>query len=70
MRERIAMRKYGIAGMFSYSLVATIIVACAKPYHEETERYVFVATNIICRTGRKRRLVFWTRPRALGVKAE
>src|SRR5256714_13760839 len=25
---------------------AALIASCAKPYHEETERYVFVATNI------------------------
>ncbi len=41
------MRKYGTTlACFLILLVATIIVACAKPYHEETERYVLVTTNI------------------------
>jgi len=37
---------------------ATLIASCAKPYHEEVERYVFVATILTCRTGRKRRRIF------------
>ena len=41
------MRKYGITlACFLILLVATVIVACAKPYHEENEKYFFVATNI------------------------
>jgi hypothetical protein len=26
--------------------VGVVLIACAKPYHEENERYVFVSTNI------------------------
>src|SRR2546421_10175370 len=35
---------------------AALIASCAKPYHEETERYVFVATNI--------KLPYWREARA------
>src|SRR5260221_1157046 len=41
------MRKYAAAwAFFLILLVAAIIGACAKPYHEETEKYYFVATNV------------------------
>src|SRR2546427_1170909 len=51
-------------------LVATIIVACAKPYHEENERYVFVATNINLPYWQEAQAGFLDAARALGVKAE
>src|SRR6266478_3306188 len=69
--RRIAMRKYGITlACFLILLVATIIVACAKPYHEETERYVFVATNINLPYWQEAQAGFLDAARALGVKAE
>src|SRR5712664_3144537 len=68
---RISMRKYGITlACFLILLVATIIVACAKPYHEENERYVFVATNINLPYWQEAQAGFLDAARALGVKAE
>jgi len=65
------MRKYGITlACFLILLVATIIVACAKPYHEEKERYVFVATNINLPYWQEAQAGFLDAARALGVKAE
>jgi len=43
---------------FLILLVVALIGSCAKPYHAETEKYYFVATNINLRTGRKRRQDF------------
>src|SRR5260370_41168944 len=40
---------------------AAMIASCAKPYHEETERYVFVATNI--------NLPYWQEVRGGGLDA-
>src|SRR5260370_16519747 len=44
---RSPMRRHGstLASVFIF-VAAALIAACAKPYHEENERYVFVATNI------------------------
>src|SRR6266478_4724006 len=41
------MRKHaGALASLMILLVVAVIVSCAKPYHEETEHYVFVAANI------------------------
>jgi hypothetical protein len=41
------MGRRGASLVFVYIFIgAALIASCAKPYHEETERYVFVATNI------------------------
>src|SRR6266481_4031278 len=69
--RRIAMGKYGITlACFLILLVATVIVACAKPYHEENEKYVFVATNINLPYWQEAQAGFLDAARALGVKAE
>src|SRR5712664_3572965 len=69
--RRISMRKYGITlACFLILLVAAIIVACAKPYHEENERYVFVATNINLPYWQEAQAGFLDSARALGVKGE
>src|SRR2546429_1898028 len=43
----IPMRRQG-AKLVAVTIFAgaALIASCAKPYHEETERYVFLATNI------------------------
>ena len=65
------MKKYGIALTYILVLlVAAIIVACAKPYHEENERYVFVATNINLPYWQEAQAGFMAAAKALGVKAE
>src|SRR5260370_40403609 len=45
--RRIPMRRKG-ATLVCVAIFggAALIGSCAKPYHEENERYVFVATNI------------------------
>jgi ribose transport system substrate-binding protein len=49
---------------------AMLIGACAKPYHEENERYVFVATNINLPYWKEAEAGFLDAAQALGVKAE
>src|SRR6266516_3083245 len=69
--RRISMRRHGprLVSLFIF-VGAALIASCTKPYHEENERYVFVATNI--------NLPYWQNAEAgildaakgLGVKAE
>src|SRR5258708_5343865 len=47
---------------------AALIASCAKPYHEETERYVFVATNINLPYWKEAEAGFLDAARTLGVK--
>ena len=49
---------------------AALIVSCAKPYHAETERYVFVATNINLPYWQEARAGFLDAAKSLGVKGE
>ena len=49
---------------------AVLIAACAKPYHEENERYVFVATNIKLPYWQEAEAGFLDAASALGVKGE
>jgi len=49
---------------------AALIASCAKSYHEENERYVFVATNINLPYWQEAQAGFLDAARALGVKAE
>jgi len=49
---------------------AALIASCAKPYHEETERYVFVATNINLPYWREAQAGFLDAAKTLGVKGE
>lgn len=47
-----------------------LIVSCASPYHEENERYVFVATNINLAYWQEAQAGFLDAAKTLGVKAE
>jgi ribose transport system substrate-binding protein len=49
---------------------AALFVSCAKPYHEEKERYVFVATNINLPYWREAEAGFLDAAKMLGVKGE
>lgn len=49
---------------------AALIVACAKPYHAETERYVFVATNVNLPYWQEAEAGFLDAAKTLGVKGE
>src|SRR5205809_1005194 len=65
------MRKHaGVLATFVILLVAAVIGSCAKPYHEETERYVFVATNIDLPYWQEAQAGFLDAAKQLGVKAE
>lgn len=47
-----------------------LIASCAKPYHAENERYVFVATNIDLPYWREAQAGFLDAAKSLGVKGE
>src|SRR5580693_6250439 len=49
---------------------AALIASCAQPYHEENERYVFVATNINLPYWQEAQAGFLDAAKTLGVKAE
>src|SRR3984893_14642974 len=49
---------------------AVLLQSCAKPYHEENERYVFVATNINLPYWQEANAGFMDAAKALGVSAE
>src|SRR5438874_3513902 len=69
--RRISMRKNAVAlAYFLLLLVAAVIGSCAKPYHEENERYVFVATNINLPYWQEAQAGFLDAAKALGVKGE
>src|SRR3984893_19543477 len=51
-------------------VAAVLMVSCAKPYHEENERYVFVATNISLPYWQEAQAGFVDAAKGLGVKGE
>jgi ribose transport system substrate-binding protein len=69
--RRIPMRRQGTTLVSVLIFVgAVLIAACAKPYHEENERYVFVATNINLPYWQEAQAGFLDAAKALGVKGE
>src|SRR5277367_5835712 len=67
----MAMKRNGTKLIPGFIFVgAVLIAACAKPYHEENERYVFVATNINLPYWQEARVGFLDAAKTLGVKAE
>lgn len=65
------MRRYEARLVFAFVLVVAILMAsCAKPYHEQNERYVFVATNTNLPYWQEARAGFWDAAKSLGVKGE
>src|SRR5436853_418449 len=67
----IPMRRQG-AKLVAVTIFAgaALIASCAKPYHEETERYVFLATNINLPYWREAQAGFLDAAKTLGVKGE
>jgi ribose transport system substrate-binding protein len=65
------MRRHGttLVSVFIFA-AAMLIGACGKPYHEENERYVFVATNINLPYWQEAQAGFLDAAKALGVKGE
>ena len=59
-------------GLASISIIigAAIFASCAKPYHQDNEHYVFVATNISLPYWQEAQAGFLDAAKALGVKAE
>jgi ribose transport system substrate-binding protein len=65
------MKRQGITLVsVSVLVVAALIASCVKPYHEENERYVFVATNINLPYWQEAQAGFLDAATALGVKGE
>ena len=65
------MRKHGAALVSVFIFVgAGLIASCAKPYHEENERYVFVATNINLPCWQEAQAGFLDAAKALAVRGE
>jgi ribose transport system substrate-binding protein len=65
------MRRHGAMLVSVFVLVgAALIASCMKPYHEENERYVFVATNINLPYWQEAQAGFLDAAKALGVKGE
>lgn len=64
--------KRSVTSLVSVSIFvgAALIVSCAKPYHAEGERYVFVATNINLPYWQEARAGFLDAAKSLGVKGE
>ena len=65
------MKKHGATLASILILGGTaLIVSCTKPYHEQNESYVFVATNVNLPYWQNAQTGFMDAAKALGVKAE
>src|SRR6202030_4128962 len=69
-KRRIAMTRQGVTLVSVFIFVGVVLIACAKPYHEENARYVFVATNINLPYWQDAQAGFLDAAKALGVKGE
>src|SRR6202790_111322 len=70
-KRRIPMKRYGATLVSVFIFVGVVLIAsCAKPYHEENERYVFVATNINLPYWQEAQAGFLDAAKGLGVKGE
>src|ERR1700688_4310051 len=64
------MTRHGVTRVSVFIFVAVALIACANPFHEENERYVFVSTNINLPYWQEARAGFLDAGQALGVKGE
>lgn len=65
------MRRNGFSLVCVFVFVGAVLIAsCAKPYHTQSERYVFVATNIDLPYWQEAEAGFLDAARALGVRAQ
>jgi len=65
------MKRFAVALLVVFAFAcAAILASCAKPYHEENERYVFVSTNINLPYWKQQEAGFEDAAKALGVKGE
>lgn len=63
------LRGFALVSFFVFVGLA-LLVACAKPYHQQNERYVFVSTNIDLPYWKEAEAGFLDAAKAIGVKAE
>jgi ribose transport system substrate-binding protein len=69
--RRIPTRRHWVPPVFVFGFVlAALAGACVKPYHEENERYVFVATNINLPYWQEAQAGFLDAAKEIGVKGE
>jgi ribose transport system substrate-binding protein len=64
------MRARQITILLPGILLAALLVSCQKPFHEETERYYFVASNVNLPYWQEAQAGFEDSGRGLGVKVE
>ena len=64
------MKARQVSMLFLGIFLAALLVSCQKPFHEETERYVFVAANINLPYWQEAQVGFEDSGRGLGVKVE
>lgn len=65
------MRRNGFILVCVFAFVGAVLIAsCAKPYHTQSERYVFVATNIDLPYWQEAEAGFLDAARALGVRGQ
>ena len=64
------MTRQGVTLVSVLIFVGVVLIACAKPYHEENERYVFVSTNINLPYWQEAQAGFLDAAKTLGVKGE
>jgi ribose transport system substrate-binding protein len=65
------MRRHGTTLVSVFIFVGSVLIAaCAKPYHQENEAYVFVATNISLPYWQEAEAGFLDAAKTLGVKGE
>jgi ribose transport system substrate-binding protein len=64
------MTRQGVTLVSGLIFVGVVLIACAKPYHEENERYVFVSTNINLPYWQEAQAGFLDAAKTLGVKGE
>ena len=55
---------------YALCVAVTVLTSCQKPFHEQTERYIFVATNISLPYWQEAQAGFMAAARVLGVKGE
>ena len=64
------MKRNGFIVVYVFAAAVLLIGSCAKPYHTQNERYVFVATNIDLPYWQEARAGFLDAAKELGVRAE
>jgi ribose transport system substrate-binding protein len=70
--ERRKLMKPGLRGWIVYAVLVSTLLSgsCQKAYHQETERYIFVAANVSLPYWKEAKAGFMDAARTLGVKAE